>query len=75
MEQSHQVSPLFVVLLFILRCLVPLGILFGISYLLRRLGLIASPPPPPPGWNNENSETSHYSPHPPSSGGGLAYVP
>ncbi len=31
----------FVVLLFILRCLVPLAILFGVSYLLRRMGLVA----------------------------------
>jgi hypothetical protein len=29
-----------VALLFLLRCLVPLGILFGISYLLRRLELV-----------------------------------
>jgi hypothetical protein len=31
-------NPVFVALLFILRCLVPLAILFGISYLLRRFG-------------------------------------
>ena len=34
-------SPFFVALLFILRCLVPLAILFGISYLLRKWGLVA----------------------------------
>lgn len=28
-------------LLFVLRCLIPLGILFGISYLLRRLEVFA----------------------------------
>jgi len=37
----------FVVLLFILRCLVPLAILFGISYLLRRMGLVAIETPEP----------------------------
>jgi hypothetical protein len=37
----------FVVLLFILRCLVPLAILFGISYLLRRMGLVAIEAPEP----------------------------
>lgn len=37
----------FVVLLFILRCLVPLAILFGISYLLRRMGLVAVEAPEP----------------------------
>lgn len=33
-------GPLVIGLLFILRCLIPLGILFGISYLLQRLGLV-----------------------------------
>lgn len=40
-------NPVFVALLFILRCLVPLAILFGISYLLRRMGLVAETPKPP----------------------------
>jgi hypothetical protein len=35
-------SSFFVVLLFILRCFIPLAILFGISYLLRRMGLVAT---------------------------------
>lgn len=48
-------SPLFVALLFILRCLVPLAILFGISYLLRKLGLVAEPPEPPSDYE-ENEE-------------------
>ncbi len=34
-------NPIFVALLFILRCVVPLAILFGISYLLRKMGLVA----------------------------------
>ena len=42
MEHANP-SPLIIGLLFILRCALPLGILFGISYLLRRLGLIESP--------------------------------
>jgi|GEM_PF-1428806 len=45
----------FVVLLFILRCIVPLAILFGISYLLRRLGLVAIEAPEP---NEEPAEKS-----------------
>jgi hypothetical protein len=40
-------SSFFVVLLFILRCVVPLAILFGISYLLRRMGLVAIETPEP----------------------------
>ena len=41
-------NPLFVALLFILRCLVPLAILFGVSYLLRKMGLVAAESPEPP---------------------------
>lgn len=47
-------SPLFVALFYILRCLVPLGIMLGISYLLRRLGLIREAPHQPADWNNGN---------------------
>lgn len=49
-------SPIFVALLFILRCLVPLGILFGISYLLRRLGLVAETPEPPSGYEENGND-------------------
>ena len=33
-------SPIIMGLLFVLRCLVPLGLLLGVSYLLRRMELI-----------------------------------
>jgi len=33
-------SPIIMGLLFVLRCLIPLGILLGVSYLLRRMELI-----------------------------------
>jgi hypothetical protein len=50
-----ELNPGIIVFFYILRCLVPLGIMLGISYLLRRLGLIQPPPQPPPDWNgNEN---------------------
>jgi hypothetical protein len=39
-------NPIYVALLCIGRCLVPLIILFGISYLLRRFGIVAKPAPP-----------------------------
>ena len=58
----------FVVLLFILRCLVPLAILFGISYLLRRFGLVAVEAPELPDDRDENGgeagevETSEINP-------------
>ena len=42
-------------LLFILRCLVPLAIMLGISYILRRLGFIKEPPSRPRNENNRQS--------------------
>ena len=48
-------SSFFVVLLFILRCIVPLAILFGISYLLRRMGLVAIETPEPYEESGEKS--------------------
>jgi hypothetical protein len=50
-------SPLFVILLFILRCLVPLIILMGISYLLRKFGLVSEPykDPQENDGNNQNA--------------------
>ena len=52
-------NPVFVALLFVLRCLVPLVILFGISYLLRKLGLVAEPPQPPSEYDDDGEN------HPP----------
>ena len=53
-------NPVFVALLFILRCLVPLAILFGISYLLRRFGLVVidNPEPPEEPDNQENNSAT-----------------
>ena len=54
---SDTANPIYVGLLFILRCLVPLAILFGISYLLRRFGLVVidSSEPEEDTSNDENS--------------------
>ena len=51
-------NPIFVALLFILRCLVPLGVLFGISYLLRRFGLVTIDNPEPSDDRDEENEDS-----------------
>lgn len=51
-------NPVYVAMLCIARCLVPLLILFGISYLLRRFGVIAKPAPPPAEY--ESSEDNGY---------------
>jgi len=51
-------NPVFVALLFILRCLVPVAVLFGVSYLLRKLGLVAETPEPPSDYeDNGDNQT------------------
>ncbi len=67
--QEATEGPIFLVeaLLFVLRCLVPLLLMLGVSYLLKRLGLISPPPAPPPDRSNGhdgNGETK---------GGGAAH--
>jgi len=51
-------NPVYVAMLCIARCLIPLLILYGISYLLRRFGVIAKPAPPPTEY--ENTEDNGY---------------
>lgn len=51
-------NPIYVALLCIARCLVPLVILFGVSYLLRRFGLISKPTQPPEEY--QKSEDNGY---------------
>jgi hypothetical protein len=62
MEEANSTNPLFVGLFFILRCVVPLAIMLGISYLLKRFGVIAEPPKPPPDWNDGNSNNNTFNP-------------
>jgi hypothetical protein len=40
-------NPVIVLLLFMVRCLVPLALMLGLSFLLRKFGLIREPAPPP----------------------------
>jgi len=65
--QDTSESPIIVALLFVARCVVPLLFMLGISYLLRRLGLIAEPPPPPE--NNNESRGGNGN----QNGGGIAH--
>jgi hypothetical protein len=71
MEHAN-LNPFFVALGFILRCLVPLLIMLGISYLLKHFGLITPPPEPPPDSDNSNHNNDHQ--HPNDGEGGLAHV-
>ncbi len=56
--ENANTNPFFVALFFVGRCLAPLFIMLGLSYLLKRFGLITTPPEPPPdrdaGENNDN---------------------
>lgn len=52
------VNPIYIALLCVVRCGVPVLILFVISYLLRRFGVIAKPTPPPEGY--QSSEDNGY---------------
>jgi hypothetical protein len=80
MDEASTANPLFVVFFFVVRCLLPLLIMLGITYLLKRLGLIAESPPPPPDENNDNPRPSNEQPatsEPLSNNhneGGLAHV-
>lgn len=49
-------NPIVVALFFIIRCLIPLLIMLGISYLLKKFGLISEPPPPPPEQDDGGEE-------------------
>jgi hypothetical protein len=66
--QETAESPIVVALLFVARCVVPLLLMLGISYLLRRLGLIAEPPPPP-----ENNDSGSRGNNGNQNGGGVAH--
>jgi hypothetical protein len=63
--ETANANPLIVALLCLVRCLVPLVIMLGISYLLKRLGWIAESPERPerPSENdipnNEKGDLAH----------------
>jgi hypothetical protein len=56
--------------LFVLRCLVPLLLMLGVSYLLKRLGLITPPPPSPPDRDNGDNGNGGNNK---TNGGGVAH--
>jgi hypothetical protein len=47
-------APLMVSLFFVLRCLIPMLLMLGVTYLLKKFGLIVEAPPPPPEYLNNN---------------------
>jgi hypothetical protein len=57
---SSAADPIIIGLMFVARCAVPLVIMLGLSYLLKRLGLIQEPPPAPKnGANNGVNVVNH----------------
>lgn len=73
--QDGSSSPTFLIeaLFFVLRCVVPLLLLLGVSYLLKRLGLIKPPPPPPSGWDNGGNGNNGKNGNDKTNGGGVAH--
>jgi hypothetical protein len=73
--QEGTEGPIFLVeaLLFVLRCLVPLLLMLGVSYLLKRLGLITPPPPPPPDRDNGDNGHNGNGGDNKTNGGGVAH--
>jgi hypothetical protein len=71
--ENANTNPFIIAIFFIGRCLVPLLIMLGISYLLKRFGLIAPPEKPPPDKDNGNNNQAHHPNH--NNGeGGIAHV-
>jgi hypothetical protein len=62
---NQSASPVVLALLFVLRCLVPLLIMLGITYLLKRLGLIREPPSKPPGDDQPGAPSTFTTTPPP----------
>jgi len=55
--EDGSANPIFIALLCIARCLVPLLIMLGISYLLRKFGLVKPSPEAPQEYlDSENNE-------------------
>ena len=51
-------NPVWVTLLCIARCVIPLIFLLGVSYVLKKLGLVKEPPQPPQQDQNEANNTN-----------------
>jgi hypothetical protein len=53
--QESGANPFIVILFFAARCIIPLFIMLGITYLLRKWGLIQDSVTPPKDWNGNNN--------------------
>ena len=73
MQDNTESTLVVEALLFAARCLLPLLLMLGVSYLLRRLGLIAAPPPPPPEVNDGENGPNGNNGNDTIAGGGVAH--
>jgi hypothetical protein len=56
--EDQAANPIIIILMFIARLAIPVLLMLGLSYLLKRLGLIKEPPPSP---NNGNQNGTFQS--------------
>jgi hypothetical protein len=57
--EGSPANPIYVILFFVARCVVPLLIMLGVSALLRKLGYIHEAPSRYPNQNNETAGNHH----------------
>lgn len=57
--ETNPSNPFYIFLFFVLRCLLPLGIMLGISIILKKLGLISDTPKPPPDEDSNHNENNN----------------
>lgn len=52
-------NPLYIFLFFLLRCVLPIAIMLGISYLLKKFGFISDSSKHPPKEDSNNNENKN----------------
>ena len=50
-------NPVWVALFCVARCVIPLILLLGVSYLVKKLGLVSEPPQPPQDSTESNNQS------------------
>jgi hypothetical protein len=56
--EKQVADPIIIVFMFLARLAIPVLLMLGLSYLLKRLGLIKEPPPPPNNGNHNGTPNS-----------------
>lgn len=53
---ENATNPIVIVFFYLIRCVIPLLIMLGISYILQKIGLISNPPSQPGKTNSAANE-------------------